>query len=286
MINGVGLGFRREISSHLLSREILKPRFIEFAPENWIEMGGYWKKIFDEALEKYPVLCHGLSLSIGSPDSLDYEFLKKLKSFFREVKPEIYSEHLSYSKCDNAHLYDLLPIPFREDAIKHIVNRIKIVQDFLEMPIALENVSYYTPIGAEMGENIFLKSIIEESGCNMLLDINNVYVNSFNHNYNAKKFIESLPLDKVVYIHMAGHDKVAEDLIIDTHGQSIIDPVFDLFEWAIERILPVPVLLERDFNMPEMEELQGEIEHLQNIVNYKWGVKPDCYEPKEGTLAS
>lgn len=265
-----GIGFRKDFAEELLDSKILKPSFIELAPENWIGMGGYWKKQLDKAAEKFPVTCHGLSLSIGSPDELDVEFVKQVKKFLKQYNVKVYSEHLSYSKCDNAHLYDLLPIPFRKDAVKHIVQRIKQVQDILEMPLVLENVSYYTPVAAQMKESEFISAIVNESGCNMLLDVNNVYVNSFNHKYEARQFLKELPLDKVAYIHMAGHEQVSDTLIIDTHGQAVIDPVFELFEYAIGLVKPVPVLLERDFNIPELEELQGELERMDSIIAKKW----------------
>ncbi|MGD9486380.1 MAG: DUF692 domain-containing protein [Calditrichaceae bacterium] len=270
MIHGAGLGFRRDLADDLINAETNKPNFVEFAPENWMGMGGFWKKKLRSVVEKYPLLCHGLSLSIGSPEPLDWNFLKELKAFLNEFPVQIYSEHLSYSKCDNAHLYDLLPIPFREDAVRHVVERIRQVQDFLERPIAIENVSYYTPVAAEMAEETFIRSIVEESGCNLLLDVNNIYVNAFNHQYDAKKFLGQLPLEKVVYIHMAGHEQVSPDLIIDTHGQPIIDPVYDLFEWTIDHVRPVPVLLERDYNIPGFEALQEELGRLQNIMDKKW----------------
>lgn len=270
MVKGVGLGFRREMAQEMIDLEKGKPDFIEFAPENWIGMGGYWGKKLKAATEKYPVLCHGLSLSIGSPDPLDMDFLKSLKTFLDEHNVRIFSEHLSYSKCDNAHLYDLLPIPFREDAVAHIVDRLKTVQDYLERPVAIENVSYYTPVGAEMTESEFISRIVRESGCQLLLDVNNVYVNAFNHNYDAKEFIAGLPLDRVAYIHMAGHEQVAPDLIIDTHGRDIIDPVYELFEWTVPQLNPVPVLLERDFNIPEMEVLRGEMDQLRAITKKAW----------------
>ncbi|MBL7919846.1 MAG: DUF692 domain-containing protein [Bacteroidia bacterium] len=266
----IGIGFRKDFSEELLASDILKPAFIELAPENWIGMGGYWKKQLDKAAEKYPITCHGLSLSIGSPDDLDLDFLHKIKKFIKQYNVQIYSEHLSYAKCDNAHLYDLLPIPFRKDAVKHIISRIKQVQDVLEMPLAIENVSYYTPVAAEMDEATFISEIVNGSGCNLLLDVNNVYVNSFNHKYNAKEFITKLPLDKVAYIHMAGHEQISDTVIIDTHGEAIIDPVFDLFEYTTVLLKPVPVLLERDFNIPELEELQGEITRMETIVSKTW----------------
>ncbi len=266
----IGIGFRKDFAEELLTTNDLQPAFIELAPENWIGMGGYWKKQLDKAAEKFPITCHGLSLSIGSPDEVDIAFVKQVKQFLKQYNVKIYSEHLSYSKCDNAHLYDLLPIPFREDAVKHIVQRIKQVQDILEMPLVLENVSYYTSVAAQMKEEEFLSAIINESGCSMLLDVNNVYVNAFNHNYNAKEFIKNLPLNKVAYIHIAGHEQVSDTLIIDTHGQAVIDPVFELFDFTAGLIKPVPVLLERDFNIPELSELQNEINRLDTIVSKKW----------------
>lgn len=267
----VGIGFRKDFAEEFLEGKDLTPAFLEVAPENWMEIGGYWKKVFNKVAEQYPIYSHGLSLSIGSPEELDWNFLKRVKSFLQEYKIKIYSEHLSYSKCDNAHLYDLLPIPFRWDAVKHISERIKSVQEFLERKIAIEIVSYYTPVAAEMSEVEFISSIVKEADCNLLLDVNNVYVNAFNHQYDAKDFIENLPLAKVEYIHMAGHEQVAPDLIIDTHGESIIDPVYDLFDFTVRKLSnTVPVLLERDFNIPVLKELQYELNRLENICKKAW----------------
>ncbi len=267
----VGIGFRKDFGTEFIEGSALKPAFVEVAPENWIDVGGFWKKQFRKVAEQYPVYTHGLSLSIGSPDPLDWEFLKKVKSFLSEWDVKVYSEHLSYSKCDNAHLYDLLPIPFREDAVKHIAERIRQVQDFLGRKLVIEIVSYYTPVAAEMSEVEFINAILQEADCELLFDINNIYVNGFNHGYSPTEFIDQLDLSKVKYIHMAGHDQVSEDLIIDTHGQPIIDPVFDLFEYAISKLPhPVPVLLERDFNIPELAELQEEMNRLESICRNTW----------------
>ena len=266
----VGIGFRRDFSEDLLKGKVLKPDFVEFAPENWMGMGGYWKKIIDQAVDKYPVNCHGLSLSIGSPEELDWNFIRELKEFLDHYKVNVYSEHLSYTKAANAHVYDLLPIPFRKDAVNHVSDRLKKVQDFLGRRIAIENVSYYTPVAAEMDEADFINSIVRESDCELLLDVNNVFVNAFNHNYDAKSFIEKLPLDKVAYIHMAGHEQVEPDLIIDTHGQPIIDPVYKLFDWTIQRIKPVPVLLERDYNYEDLEQMKQEMDVLRKITKKHW----------------
>lgn len=265
----IGIGYRKDFAEEWEEKpQTLQPDFIEVAPENWIDIGGRWKQLFDKKLKDYPLFTHGLSLSIGSPDELDFNFLKKIKHFLKETNARFYSEHLSFSKCDNAHLYDLLPIPFTEDAVKHVSHRIKQVQDFLERPLVIEIVSYYSPLAAEMKEIDFINAILNESNCLLLLDVNNVYVNSFNHHFDAKEFIQQLPKEKVAYIHMAGHLQVDDDLIIDTHGEPIIDPVYELFEYTLNWLQkPVPVLLERDFNIPEMSEMQNEINQLKSIYN-------------------
>lgn len=266
----VGIGFRRDFATDFLNTDILKPGFVEFSPENWIGMGGYWKKKLDAVVEKYPIICHSLSMSIGSPDDLNMDYLKAIKNFLDEVNCQMYSFHLSFASCDNAHLYELLPIPFTEDAVKHVSNKIRIVQDFLERPIAIENSSYYTSVTPEMEEIDFVNSVLKTADCKMLLDVNNVYVNAFNHKYDAKKYIDMLDPDRVMYIHMAGHTQVSEDTIIDTHGEPIIDPVFDLLEWTLPKLRPMPILLERDFNIPQLAELQSEVSQLQGIVNTIW----------------
>jgi hypothetical protein len=269
----VGLGLRRDIAEEILDSKTLTPDFLEFAPENWMGMGGMWKRVMDQAVEKFPITCHGLSLSLGSPEELDWEFIRELKLFLDENQVKIFSEHLSYTKSQNAHLYDLLPIPFRKDAVDHVVDRIRKVQDVLQRPLAIENVSYYTPVAAEMSEIEFVNQIVEGADCQMLLDVNNVYVNAFNHQYDAKEYIDQLPLDKVAYIHMAGHEQVEPDLIIDTHGQPIIDPVYELFEWTIAKMDPVPVLLERDYNFEDTEQIQSELLQIKGLIKKHWRVE-------------
>jgi len=269
----VGLGLRRDIAEEILESRTLTPDFLEFAPENWMGMGGAWKRVMDRAVQKFPITCHGLSLSLGSPEELDWEFIRELKAFLDENQVKIFSEHLSYTKSKNAHLYDLLPIPFRKDAVDHVVERIRKVQDILERPLAIENVSYYTPVAAEMSEIEFVNQIVEGADCKLLLDVNNVYVNAFNHQYDAKDFISQLPLDRVAYIHMAGHEQVEPDLIIDTHGQPIIDPVYELFEWTIAQMDPVPVLLERDYNFEDTDQIQSELLQIKSLIKKHWRVE-------------
>lgn len=262
----VGIGYRKEFSKEFLDGNSLKPDFIEVAPENWLNVGGYWKQQFDLARQKYPLFLHGLSLSIGSPEGIDTKFVQEIKQFIHDVQPEIYSEHLSFAKVENAHLYDLLPIPFTKDAIRHVVDNIKRVQDILGRQLTLENSSYYTVLKQEMPEYAFIQEITEKADCSLLLDVNNVYVNAFNHQYNPKEFLQNIPFNRVQYIHIAGHTKVSDTLIIDTHGEDIIDPVFDLFEFTMLQLKrDVPVLLERDFNIPELKSLQDEINQLKEI---------------------
>lgn len=262
----VGIGYRKEFSKQFLNENTLTPDFIEVAPENWMSVGGYWKHQFDLVREKYPLFLHGLSLSIGSPEGVDKQFVQQIKQFIEEVNPKIYSEHLSFTKVENAHLYDLLPIPFTKDAVRHVVDNIKEVQDILGCQLTLENSSYYTVLKQEMPEYAFIQEITEQANCSLLLDVNNVYVNAFNHGYDAEKFLQNIPLNRVKYIHIAGHKKVSDSLIIDTHGSDIIDPVFRLFEFTMKQLKrDVPVLLERDFNIPELHVLQKEITTLRNI---------------------
>lgn len=272
----VGIGYRKEFSSAFLSSNILKPDFVEVAPENWIGIGGYWKQELKKVLDKYPLYCHGLSLSIGSPEGIDTAFVKKVKQFLDETQAELYSEHLTFSKVDNAHLYDLLPIPFTQDAINKVVENIQQVQDILGKRLILENGSYYTILEAEMSEIEFITEIVAKSDCELLLDVNNVFVNAFNHQYDAKNFISKMPLEKVKYIHIAGHFQVSEKLIIDTHGAEIIDTVYNLFDFTMNQLQhDIPVLLERDFNIPELSELQSEITTLQKIKENN--LKPISY---------
>ncbi|MGE8512869.1 MAG: DUF692 domain-containing protein [Chryseobacterium culicis] len=264
----VGIGYRKEFSKIFLNTDVLEPDFVEVAPENWLGVGGYWKRELKKVLEKYPLYCHGLSLSVGSPEGIDKGFVKQVKQFLEDTQAVLYSEHLTFSKVDNAHLYDLLPIPFTQEAIERVSENILQVQDILKRPLILENGSYYTVLEAEMSEADFINEIVNRTGCELLLDVNNVYVNAFNFKYDAEKFIQSMPLDKVKYIHIAGHYKVNDYLIIDTHGEDIIDPVYNLLAWAIEKIgKDIPVLLERDFNIPELENLQFEIEILKLLKN-------------------
>jgi uncharacterized protein (UPF0276 family) len=238
--------------------------FFEVAPENWMEMGGKYGRQFRALTERHPFITHGLSLSLGSPAPLDTAFVKRIKKFLDAHGIRAYSEHLSYCS-DDGHLYDLMPIPFTEGAVKHVAARIRRVQDILEREIAVENVSYYAAPGAEMTELEFLNAVLERADCGLLLDVNNIYVNSINHCYDADAFLAGVPARRVRYIHVAGHYVEAEDLRVDTHGADVIDPVWDLLGSAYARLGPVPTLLERDFNIPPLPVLVREVERVRQL---------------------
>ncbi len=271
MLNGIGIGLRPEITDDLLKSDRPLPRFIELNPEHYIGVGGYSRKVLEKVIDKYPIMGHGLSLSLGSPDPLDWEFLKKLKTFMKETNMRLFSEHLSYSKCDNAHFNGLFPVPFRHDAVKNMCERIKQVQDFLGQQIAVENISYYTSLLPEMSEAEFIKAIVEEADCKLLLDISNVQVNSQNHNYDPISFLNELPLERVAYVHLAGSYIDALGTVIDSHDAPVNESVIDLLEWTASKIKPVPVLLERDLKFPEhYDELHQELERIQTVLDRNW----------------
>lgn len=261
-VSGAGLGLRRSFMNELIELNHHPFDFLEVAPENWMEIGGALGKKFAEFSERYPMLCHGLSLSIGSPSPLDETFLIRLKKFLDKHNVRCYSEHLSYCS-DDGHLYDLMPIPFTAEAVDYVADRIKRVQEILERKIVMENVSYYAAPGQEMAEIDFFLSVVEQSGCDVLLDVNNIYVNSINHHYDAKTFIDAIPQSKIAYLHIAGHYNEAEDLIVDTHGADVIDPVWDLLMHTYQQHGVIPTLLERDFNIPSLKTLTDEVEKIR-----------------------
>jgi len=259
-----GLGLRRSFLAEVAAQPPAHVDFYEVAPENWMTIGGKLGKQFRAMTERFPFVCHGLSLSIGSSDELDEVFVHDLKRFMAEHGIKFYSEHLSYCSHDG-HLYDLMPIPFTEDAVKHVAARIRRVQDILEHKIAIENISYYAAPGQDMSEIDFFNAVVEEADCNVLIDINNIYVNSVNHGYDAEAFLRAMPGKRIAYAHIAGHYVQAEDFLVDTHGAPVIDPVWHLLAKAYEAFGVFPTLLERDFNLPPLAELLREIDTIRAI---------------------
>ena len=292
MLQGAGLGYRRDLADDFLNLSSNNAiQFMEVAPENWVKMGGAARYKFDQAAERYPLAVHGLSLSLGGQAPLDRELLKNTKALMTQYNSTFFSEHLSYCECEG-HLYDLLPMPFTEEAVKHVAQRIRYVQDFLGLQISLENTSYYlhSPTST-MNEVEFLNAIAQEANCGIHLDVNNIYVNGVNHGLlDPYVFLDQVDVKRVNYIHIAGHDEehsaaqVVEDLegesfnkikgayrhlpelLIDTHGEAVKGTVWDLLEYAYQRLPAIPpTLLERDFNFPPFAELYAEVEHIAQL---------------------
>ena len=262
---GAGLGFRRELMSALKAGVPDVIDFFELAPENWIDLGGHHARDLRQFSERFPFVCHGLSLSLGGPTPLDEALLAKIKVFMREHRISLYTEHLSYCS-DHGHLYDLLPIPFTAEAVHYVAARIRRVQDILERRIAIENASYYVaaPI-AEMSEATFVNAVLSEADCDLHLDVNNIYVNSVNFGFDPLDFLRQMPGGRIAYLHMAGHYRAADDLVIDTHGAEVIDPVWRLLDETYRRFGTRPTLLERDFNIPALAELTAEVARIAEL---------------------
>lgn len=264
LLHGAGLGLRRSFLSQIIDNPPNQVDFYEIAPENWMTIGGKSGKQFRAMTERCNFVAHGLSLSIGSSDDLDETFVGALKAFIAEHGIKFYSEHLSY--CSHqGHLYDLMPIPFTAEAVTHVAQRIRRVQDILEQKIAIENISYYAAPGQEMSEIEFFNAVVSEADCDVLIDINNIYVNSVNHGYDAESFLKAMPSARIAYAHIAGHYVQAADFLVDTHGAPVIDPVWALLEKAYQVHGVFPTLLERDFNLPPLPELLNEVATIASI---------------------
>lgn len=261
-VSGAGLGLRRGFMDKLMANPPADVDFMEVAPENWINVGGKLGTRFRFFTERYPFLIHGLSLSLGAPAPLDESLLRNIRRFMDEHDVRLYSEHLSYCG-DDGHLYDLMPIPFTGEAVTWVAGRIRRAQDILERRMAVENVSYYAPTDTAMSEIEFTRAVLEEADCDLLLDINNVIVNSINHRYDPHEFIRAMPAERVRYFHIAGHYVESHDLRVDTHGAAVGDPAWDLLAEAYGLFGPVPTLLERDFNFPPMQELLEEVRRIR-----------------------
>lgn len=262
--NSAGLGLRRALLGPLQSAPVGSFDFLECAPENWIGVGGALGETLAELSARTPLVCHGLSLSLGGCEPLDETFLQRLRRFLDRHNVPIYSEHLSYCS-DDGHLYDLMPIPFTDEAVTHVAARIRRTQDILGRRVAVENVSYYAAPYQAMPEIDFLNAVLAEADCDLLLDVNNIYVNSINHRYDADAFLAAVPGSRIRYIHIAGHYDEAPDLKVDTHGAAVKDDVWTLLDRAYARFGVRPTLLERDFNFPPFADLVAELQRIRAI---------------------
>ncbi len=268
-LRGAGLGFRRDLIPELrAAQESGFPKaidFFELAPENWIDMGGRHARDLRQFTERHTFVCHGLSLSLGGMTPLDEVLLRKIKAFMLQHRMPLYTEHLSYCS-DHGHLYDLMPIPATWEAVKYVAERIRRVQDILEQKIAIENASYYVvaPIN-EMDEPTFINAVLEAADCWLHLDVNNLYVNSVNFKFDPVEYLKRMPAERIVYMHTAGHYQQAPDLIIDTHGAEVIAPVWQLLDTTYSLLGVHPTCLERDFNIPPLDDLVPEVARIAEI---------------------
>lgn len=261
---GFGLGLRTEHYDDILSQ---KPSvdWFEIISENYLIPGGKPLYYLDNIREHYAMVMHGVSLSLGSSDPLDKDYLKQLDELARRIEPSWISDHLCWTGVNGLNMHDLLPLPYTQQAVEQVVSRIHQVQDYLRRPLLIENVSsYLTYIQSEMTEWQFIRAIVEQAGCYILLDVNNIYVSAVNHGFNAMDYINAMPTDRVVQIHLAGHSNEG-DYIIDTHDNPIVTPVWDLYANTIKRFGPVSTMIERDDNMPALAELLAELEHAKKI---------------------
>ncbi|MFV3288630.1 DUF692 domain-containing protein [Pseudomonas sp. NY11955] len=268
MLN-TGLGLRRGLMPELLAMAPGAVDFLECAPENWIAVGGAYGKGLAQLAERFPITCHGLSLSLGGSAPLDLRFLDQTRQFLDRYQVRLYSEHLSYCS-DDGHLYDLMPIPFTDEAVRHVSARIRQAQAHLERRIAVENISYYAAPYQAMSELEFIRAVLEEADCDLLLDVNNVFVNACNHGYDAQQFLEGLPQARVTGMHVAGHYDEAPDLKVDTHGAPVKEDVWALYAFACARFGVQPTVLERDFNYPPLAQLLEETARIRNVQS-AWG---------------
>lgn len=261
---GFGLGLRPEYYPHILSTKPAVDWF-EIISENYMVGGGRPLHYLDRMRRDYPLVMHGVSLSIGSYDPVDLNYLKQLKSLKQRVEPEWISDHLCWTGVDGVNLHDLMPLPYTEEAIHHVVQRIKQVQDYLGCQILLENVSSYVSYKqSEMPEWEFINAILQQADCFLLLDVNNLFVSAFNHGLDPHSYLNSLPLDRVKQIHLAGYTN-NQDYLIDTHDQPVSAPVWELYEQTLKRFGSVPTMIERDDNYPDFADLMSELEHAKAI---------------------
>lgn len=266
-VNGVGIGLRQAIAEPLLQTEPAPElRFVELHPENYVQRGGRFRSMLERARARWPVLTHGLTLGVGAVEPFERQYVQTLRRFLAEIDAPWHSEHLCFSRPDGVMLHDLLPLPFRREAIEVAVARIRELRDAIERPVAIENISYYAHPGeAEMSEEEFMIEVLERADAKLLLDVNNVFVNCTNHGRDPQQFIARMPLERVVQLHIAGHSQLDSGLIIDTHGEAVRDGVYELLAYTLARTGPVPVLLERDQSFPSFEELRAELRRIHEI---------------------
>ncbi len=264
---GIGLGLRHALADELFAQAKLPLRWLEIHPENYLHRGGRYQRMLAEAQARFPLLTHGLSMAFGSLTPFDPGYLRELRGLLAKLGVPWHSDHLCFAAVDGVFAHDLLPLPLCRESVDVAVDRVREAQDALGLPIAIEHISYYARApGSDMRELDHLCEVLERADAKLLLDVNNVFVNSQNHGFDARAFIDGLPLERVVQLHIAGHYVRPDGLRIDTHAEPICEEVFGLFEYTMRKLArPLPVLLERDDNFPALAELLAEVERLDAI---------------------
>lgn len=271
-VRGIGLGLRYDLATELLERQPKSVGWVEIHPENYVARGGRYAEILGLAREDWPVVTHGLSTCFGGLEPADEHYLNDLRGLLKDLEVPWHSEHLCIGAADARFFHDLLPLPFTDEAVRVSAQRISEMQDALDIPIALENVSYYAPQSPDgLEEADFVVEVLERADAKLLLDVNNIYVNARNFGFDPEAYIDKIPVHRVVQVHVAGHLVRDDGLRIDTHGEAVPDDVYQLLEYALRRVGPVPVLLERDNNVPALDELLTEIDHLWTIYERETG---------------
>ena len=275
-VKGVGIGLRFAMARRTLQADVPEIRWLEIHPENYVERGGRFRHLLESAAEQFPLVTHGLTGGFGAVEPLDEGYARALRAFLHQYGMPWHSEHLCFSSADGVMLHDLMPLPFTLEAAKASALRIRELRDRLELPVALENVSYYARAGVGQGagsgagtghwtELEFVNEVLERADAKLLLDVNNVFVNGRNHGFDPHAFIDGLPAARVVQLHIAGHFVRPDQLIIDTHGEAVREEVYELLDYTLRRVGPVPVLLERDQNFPPFDQLVAEVKRIDAI---------------------
>lgn len=262
---GFGLGLRKDHYQYILDH---RPdvNWFEVISDNYMVDGGKPRYFLDAIREHYPMAMHGVSLSIGSTDPLNIKYMQRLKALAKVIQPIWISDHLCWTSANNINSHDLLPLPYNEEAINHLSQRIQVVQDYLQYPFLIENLSsYLTYNNSEMEEWEFLNEIAKRSGCKILLDINNIYVSSRNHDFSPKQYVNGIDKDAVWQFHLAGHTDYG-DYVVDTHDHDVPDPVWDLYRYALRHFGPISTMIERDDHIPPFSELYGELQIAKKIA--------------------
>ncbi len=268
-VEGVGLGLRHDLAKELLERRPDEVRWLEIHPENYVARGGRFQLNLEQAMDRWPIVTHGLTCGVGTTSPFDPAYTRQLRDLLALVDAPFHSEHLCFGGIDDTFLHDLLPLPFNQESVRTAAARARELRDAIERPLAIENVSYYADPLDPGGwtEPEFLLEILEAADAKLLLDVNNVYVNSLNHGFDPRPYIDRMPRDRVVQIHVAGHFTGDDGVIIDTHGEDVCEGVYELLGYAIARLGPVPVLLERDQNIPSLDALLEEVRRLTAIYD-------------------